>query len=147
MFSCDRIETRLPGRRATECPAPAILLGLVLLAPGMSFGEPPAPQDSPSATLALSVSETADAVLLRIRGSGDIEPGSLDVRFAGRKAVVLARDAKGRTVRSQRVQLPSAVVEDEASADYEADDTLVLTLRKDPDARASAPDEDEAALR
>jgi hypothetical protein len=85
------------------------------------------------------VSETPNAVRLRIQASGDIEPGSVEVRFAGRKAVVLARDAKGRAIRSQPVRLPAAVVEEGASADYDAEDALVMTLRKQAAAQAAAP--------
>ncbi len=83
-----------------------------------------------AAALAVSVSETPDAVLLRIRASGDVEPGSVEVRFAGRKTVVLARDAMGRPIRSQPLRLPGPVVEEGASADYDDDGALVMTLRK-----------------
>jgi hypothetical protein len=85
------------------------------------------------------VSETPDAVRLRIQASGDIEPGSVEVQFAGRKAVVLARDAEGHAIRSQRVRLPALVLEDEASAEYDAEDALVMTLRKKGAAQAAAP--------
>src|SRR5262249_57332727 len=83
-----------------------------------SLGDPgPAADDrSPApAALTVSVSETSDAVRLRILASGDIEPGSVEVRFAGRKVVVLARDAEGRSIRSQPVRLPSRVLEQRAS--------------------------------
>ena len=97
---------------------------------------------------AASVSESPDAVRLRIQASGEIAPGSVEVRFAGRKAVVLARDAAGRAIRSQRVRLPAPVVEEGASADYDAEDTLVMTLRKQAAAQAAAPPGDpEAAAR
>jgi hypothetical protein len=52
-----------------------------------------------STALTVSVSETPDAVLLHIRASGDVEPGSVEVRFAGRKAVVRIRDYVSRTLR------------------------------------------------
>jgi len=48
----------------------------------------------------VSVSETPDAVLLHIRVPGDVEPGSVEVRFAERNTVVVARDAMGRPIRS-----------------------------------------------
>jgi hypothetical protein len=129
----------------------ALLLSVLLVLPGGSFGEPTATPDDPgpsSAALAVSVSDTPDAVHLRIQASGDIEPGSIEVRFAGRKAVVLARDPEGRLIRSQPVRLPAPVVEDGASADYDAEDALVMTLRKQAPAQAAVPLGDpEAAAR
>lgn len=95
--------------------------------PGAADDHGPGPT---SAALVLSVSETPDAVLLRIQASGDVEPGSVEVRFAGRKTVVLARDAMGRPIRSQLLRLPEPVVEEGASADYDSDGALVMTLRK-----------------
>ena len=101
-----------------------------------------------SAALAVSFSETPDAVLVHIRPSGDVEPGSVEVRFAGHKTVVLARDAEGRAIRSQSLHLPEPVTEEGSSAGYDADGALVLTLRKQPTAHAAAPTEDpEAAAR
>src|SRR5262249_13596093 len=115
-----------------------------------SLGDPgPAADDrSPApAALTVSVSETSDAVRLRILASGDIEPGSVEVRFAGRKAMVRARDLQGRAVRSRSVRLPAPVVEEGASADYDAEDALVMTLRKQT-AQAAAPSGNpEAAAR
>ena len=116
-----RIVARLGARRLLAQPlvtraachrsrqAGACLLALLLMSPGRSGSDPgaipnhhgPGPA---SAALAVSVSETPDAVRLRIQASGEIEPGSVEVRFAGRKAVVLARDAEGRAIRSQRVR-------------------------------------------
>src|SRR5439155_494918 len=85
---------------------------------------------SSKSPLAASVSEMPDAVRLRIKASGHVEPGSVEVRFAGRQAVVLARDAEGRTIRSQPLRLPAPVVEEGSSADYDADGALVMTFRK-----------------
>lgn len=95
--------------------------------PGAAYDHGPGPA---SAALAVSVSESPDAVLLHIQASGDVERGSVEVRFAGRKTVVLARDAMGRPIRSQPLRLPEPVVEEGASADYDGDGTLVMTLRK-----------------
>jgi HSP20 family molecular chaperone IbpA len=125
----------------------------VLLVPGGSGSDPGAPPDDRdlrpvSAALAVSVSETPDAILLRIQASGDVEPGSLEIRFAGRKTVVLARDAEGRPIRSQNLRLPEPVVEEGSSADYDADGVLVMTLRKQASARSAGPTDDpEAAAR
>ena len=101
-----------------------------------------------SAALVVSVSETADAVLLHIHASGAVEPGSVEVRFAGRKAVVLARDAEGRPIRSQALRLPEPVVEEGSSAAYDADGALVMTLRKQASAQDAKPTgEPQAAIR
>jgi len=56
-----------------------------------------------------------------------LRPGK--VRFAGRKAVVLARNPEGRAIRSQPLRLPALVVEEGSSADYDANGALI-TLRK-----------------
>ena len=95
--------------------------------PGAADDHGPGPA---SGVLAASVSETPDAVLLHIRASGDVEPGSVEVRFAGHKVVALARDTIGRPIRSQPLRLPGPVVEEGASADYDGDGALVMTLRK-----------------
>src|SRR5690348_5867152 len=93
-----------------------------------------------STSLAVSVSETPDAILLRIQASGDVEPDSVEVRFAGRETIVLARDADGRRIRSRPLRLPEPVIEEGSSAAYDADGALVMTFRKeagpmgDPDA-------------
>jgi hypothetical protein len=132
--------------------AGACLLAVLLMSPGRSLSEPGATPAAhgpgpAAAALAVSVSETPDAVRLRIQASGEIEPGSVEVRFAARKAVVLARDAEGRAIRSQRVRLPAPVVEDGASADYDADDALVMTLRKQAAQAVAPPGDPEAAAR
>ena len=129
--------------------ARAFLL-LVLVTWRGSSSEPAAADDHgpgpAAAALAVSVSETPDAVLLRV--PGDVEPGSVEVRFAGRKTVVLARDAMGRPIRSQPLRLPEPVVEEGSSADYDADGALVMTLRKQASAQRAGPTDDpEAAAR
>jgi hypothetical protein len=126
--------------------AGAFLLFVLLMLPGASASDPsPAPA---SAALTASVSDTPDAVRLRIQASGDVEPGSVEVRFAGRKAVVLARDAEGRAIRSQPLRLPAPVVEEGSSADYDADGALVIRLLKQATAQDAKPTGDaEAAAR
>jgi len=121
-------------KKALRSRVAGALLLLVLVTSRGSTSDPAAADnhgpDPAAAALAVSVSETPDAVLLRIRALGDVEPGSVEVRFAGRKTVVLARDAMGRPIRSQSLRLPEAVVEEGASADYDDDGALVMTLRK-----------------
>ena len=128
--------------RALRSRVAGAFLLLVLLTSRGSTGDPAAAADhgpGPASTaLAVSVSETPDAVLLHIRAPGDVEPGSVEVQFAGRKTVVLARDAMGRPIRSQPLRLPEPVVEEGASADYDGDGVLVMTLRKQATAQEMA---------
>ena len=131
--------------------AGAFLLFVLLTSPRGSASDPGTAAVDPgpaSGALTVSVSETPDAVLLHIRASGDVEPGSVEVRFAGRKAVVLARDAERRAIRSQPLRLPEPVVEEGSSADYYADGALVVTLRKQATPQDAGPTGDpEAAAR
>jgi hypothetical protein len=124
----------------------ALPLSVVLMLPGASASDPsPAPA---SAALTASVSDTPAAVRLRIQASGDVEPDSVEVRVAGHKAIVLARDAEGRAIRSQRLRLPEPVVEGESSAAYDADGALVVTLPKQATAQhAGATGDPGAAAR
>jgi hypothetical protein len=132
--------------------AGAFLLLVLLTSRGSASDPGTSPDDhgpgAASAALAVSVRETPDAILLRIQASGDVEPGSVEVRFAGRKTVVLARDADGRRIRSLPLRLPETVVEEGSSAGYEADGALVMTLRKQATAQDAGPTgEPEAAAR
>jgi hypothetical protein len=123
--------------------AGAFLLFVLLTSPRGSASDPGAALEHgpgpASGALTVSVSETPDAVLLHIRASGDVEPGSVEVRFAGRKAVVLARDAEGRAIRSQPLRLPEPVVEEGSSADDYVDGALMVTLRKQATAQDAGP--------
>jgi HSP20 family molecular chaperone IbpA len=129
------------------------LLLVILTTSSGSAGNPGASRDdrgcdtTPTA-LAVSVSETPEAIVLHVRASGDVEPESVEVRFAGRKAIMLARDAEGRPIRSQPLRLPEPVVEEGSSAGYDADGVLVVTLPKQVTAQNAAPTgEREAAAR
>jgi hypothetical protein len=139
--------------RPTSRTGGALLLSVLLISPGWCEGDPGAAPDVrdrglPAAALTVSVSETPDAVRLRIQASGEVEPGSVEVRFGRRKAVVLARDADGRPIRSRSLRLPAPVVEDGASAEYDDQDALVMTLPKQATAQVPAPPGDpEAAVR
>ena len=145
--------TRKGGDDAALSRVAGAFLLFVLLMAGGSAGDPgDAPDNrdlSPaSPALAVSVSETPAAILLRIQASRDVEPGSVEVRFAGRKTVVLARDADGRPIRSQPLRLPQPVVEEGSSADYDADGALVMRLPKQVTAQGAGPTDDpEAAAR
>ena len=108
-----------------------LVLLLAVLGRGTAEGEIDDRTSGPaSGAFTVSVSETPDAVQLRIRARRDVEPGSVEVRFAGRKAVVLARDTEGRPVRSRALRLPERVIEEGPTAEYDTDDALVVTLRK-----------------
>src|SRR3989454_11064526 len=130
--------------------AGAFLLFVLLTSPGGSASDPGAAPDDrgpapASAALTASVSETPDVVRLHIQASGDVEPGSVEVRFAGRKAVMLARDAEGRAIRSQPLRLPAPVVEEGSSAHYNADGARVIRLHKQATAQDAGPRGDAAA--
>jgi hypothetical protein len=88
-----------------------------------------------SAALGVSIGETPDAVRLRVQPSEDVEVGSVEVRFEDHAAVVVACDAEGRPIRSRSLRLPEPVIEEGASAEYDADGTLVVMLRKRSAAR------------
>ena len=64
---------------------------------------------------------------------------NLPAEVEGRKAVVLARDAEGRPIRSQALHLPAPVVPEESSAAYDANGALVMTLRKQVTAQDAKP--------
>jgi hypothetical protein len=133
--------------------AAAALLLFILVTSTRSASDPDAgPSDhgpvAASTSLAVSVSETPDAILLRIQASGDVEPDSVEVRFAGRETVVLARDADGRRIRSRPLRLPGPVMEEGSSAAYDADGALVMTFRKEATAGDAGPmGEPDAAVR
>jgi HSP20 family molecular chaperone IbpA len=135
--------------RPTSRTGGALLLSLLLMSSGWCDSDPGTPdvrdRGRTSATLTVSVSETPETVRLRVQASGDIEPGSVEVRFGRRKAVVLARDAEGRPVRSRSLHLPAPVVEDGANAEYDDEDALVLTLPKQATAHLPAPPGDPEA--
>lgn len=117
--------------------AGALLLFVPLMLPRASAGAPGSARVS--AALMASVTDTPDAVRLRIQASGNVEPGSVEVRCAGRKAVVLARNAEGRAIRSQSLRLPAPVAEEGASAEYDSDRALVITLPKQVTAQDAGP--------
>jgi hypothetical protein len=127
----------------------ALLLSVLLMSPGWCGSDPGTPEardrGHTSGALVVSVSETPETVRLRIQASGDIEPGSVEVRFGRRKVVVLARDDEGRAVRSRSLHLPAPVVEDGANAEYDAEDALVVTLPKQATAQVPAPPGDPEA--
>jgi len=116
----------------------AILVLLALMAPRASGSD----IDPAAGALAVSVSETPDMVVLHIHASGAVEPGSVEVQLAGRKTIVLARDSLGHPIRSQELRLPESVVEEGASAGYEDDGTLMVTLHKEASAQSAVPRSD-----
>ena len=117
-----RIATRSGARRGITS---ALVLFRLLSSPTASAAQPPA-----IAALVTSVCETPDVVRLRILASGDVDPGSVEIRFLGRQAIVRVRGADGRVIRSQPFRLPARIVEVGSSADYDAEGALVMTFRR-----------------
>ena len=125
-----------------------MLVSLVLLASVGTAAAAGCGPDPASGALAVFIAEMPDAVRLHIETSEDVEAGSVEVRFSGRKMVVLARDAEGRPIRSQSLRLAEPVVEEGSSAGYDAGGALVMTLRKQTTAQDAEPANDpEAAAR
>ena len=113
----------------------ALVLFRLLSSPTASASDPAAVPEArmqPPAfgALGASVCETPDVVRLRILASGDVDPGSIEIRFLGRPAIVRARGADGRVIRSQPLRLPARIVEVGSSGDYDAEGALVMTFRK-----------------
>jgi HSP20 family molecular chaperone IbpA len=121
------------------------LLTLLSLSTPVRGGTVPEPSLDAPAALTVSVTETPDAVRLRVEVLGEIEPGSLEIGFDGRKVIVSARNAEGRPIRARAVDLPAAVVEDGASAEADGDDALAITLRKRRTAAAAQVDPEPLA--
>jgi hypothetical protein len=138
------VRTRLPVRSPSGGAAGSagsirmlwviLLLALFTLA-RITSSDPGDGSGAASAALAVSIGEMPDTVRLHIQASGDVDARSIEVRFAGRKMVVLARDAAGRAIRSEPLRLPEPVVEEGASAEFDAEGAIVMTLRKE----ATAP--------
>src|SRR5262249_23102810 len=115
----------------------------ILLAAGRSASDPGAGPDAhghgPSAALAVSISETPEAVLLHIQAAPEVEPGAVEGRLSRRQAGGRGGGGAGGADRSRPLALPEPVVEEGASADYDADGVFVLTLPKQAIARGARP--------
>jgi hypothetical protein len=83
------------------------------------------------------VGETPHSVRVVIHFPPGTDPGSFEVQLLGKEVTVLARKAEGSHIRSSPLQLREAPVEDGATADYEGDGWVTVTLRK----RAPGSDE------
>jgi HSP20 family molecular chaperone IbpA len=80
--------------------------------------------------LRVAVTETADAVRLRIVATAEVVPGSVEVQLAGRDVWVVARGTGGRAIRSEAIRLAEPAAEAGAAAEYEEDGSLTVTLPK-----------------
>ena len=125
----------IAGTGRTAGITSALVLLRLLSSPTASASDPAAvlearTQPPAFGALATSVCETPDVVRLRILASGNVDPGSVEIRFLGRQAIVRARGADGRVIRSQPLRLPARIVEVGSSADYDAEGALVMTFRK-----------------
>ena len=76
------------------------------------------------------VGETPHSVRVVIHFPPGTDPGSFEVQLLGSEVTVLARNAEGSHIRSRPLQLREAPVEEGATADYEGDGWLTVTLRK-----------------
>lgn len=112
----------------------ALLAAVLLASVGTAASNPGDAVDDAdhgrASALRVSMIETSDAVRLLILTTEGVEAESVEIRFAGRKMVVRARDLQGRPIRSQSLRLPWPVVEQGASAEYDSDGALVMTFRK-----------------
>jgi hypothetical protein len=125
----------IAGTGRTAGITSAVLLFRLLSSPTASASDPTAvpearPQPPALVALATTVCATPDVVRLRILASGDVNPGSVEIRFLGRQAIVRARGADGRVIRSEPFLLPARIVEAGSSADYDAEGALVMTFRR-----------------
>lgn len=107
----------------------SILLMALALSRGHADSGPVAPADE-VADLPVVVTETAETVRLRILVPEEVDPGSVEVQLAGREVVVVARRTSGISIRSKTLRLAEAAVEQGATADYEPDGSLTITLQK-----------------
>jgi len=107
----------------------ALVARLVLLTSGVE-SRAADPESINRSELPVLVSETPGMVRLRVLLPEDVPPGSVEVRLAGRKVVVLARGIDGRQLRSRSLRLADAPVEGGAQADYQPDGSLTITLQK-----------------
>ena len=82
------------------------------------------------AELPVVVTETAETVRLRILVPDEVDPASVEVQLAGRKVVVVARRSNGASIRSRTLRLGADAAEQGATADYEPDGSLTVTLQK-----------------
>ena len=87
-----------------------------------------APDDRPA--LAVSVSETAQTVRLRMHLGADVDPGSVEVRLEGREVTVRARSTGGQVLPAATLSLRDPAVEDGATAEYDGEGWLTITLQK-----------------
>jgi hypothetical protein len=92
-------------------------------------GAPPPAAAEPHQVI-VDVDESGDSVRLRFPQEADIDPGSVQVLLAGRAVTILARTGAGRRVRSPHLRVASPLTEEGATADYDADGSLTVTLRK-----------------
>jgi len=90
----------------------------------------PVVSEGGSSVPAWVVGETPHSVRVVIHFPPGTDPGSFEVQLLGSEVTVLARNAEGSHIRSRPLQLREPPVEDGATADYEGDGWLTVTLRK-----------------
>jgi HSP20 family molecular chaperone IbpA len=87
-------------------------------------------EPGPGAMLDVTVSETAEAVEVRVFLASDLDPGSVEVQLDDSQVVVVARDADGRRRRSRPVKVSAPLEEGDSRADYGPDGWLTVTVPK-----------------
>jgi len=87
----------------------ALVARLVLLTYGVE-SRAADPESINRSELPVLVTETPGMVRLQVLLPEDVPPGSVEVRLAGRKVVVLARGIDGRQLRSRSLRLADAPV-------------------------------------
>jgi hypothetical protein len=85
---------------------------------------------APDAALDVTVSETAEAVEVRVFLASDLDPGSVEVQLGDRQVVVVARDAEGHRLRSAPIKVSAPLEEGDSRADYGPDGWLTVTVPK-----------------
>jgi hypothetical protein len=85
---------------------------------------------APGAALDVTVSETAEAVEVRVFLASDLDPGSVEVQLGDRQVVVVARDADGHRRRSRPITVSAPLEEGDSRADYGPDGWLTVKVPK-----------------
>ena len=80
--------------------------------------------------VAVFVRETPELVRLHIHLPSGSDPGSVEVQLDDRALTVRAQDAEGQEIRSETIALRAPASESGATADYEGDGWLTITLRR-----------------
>ncbi len=101
---------------------------LVLVASSAGAGDGAARASPHEGELPVVVSEAPGIVRLTIVRAEDVRPDSVEIQIDGRTMELVARDVRGRRLRSRPLRPLQEAVEDGAEASYDADGSLTITL-------------------